>query len=110
MSINVKQKLTQHCKSTMLCFVLFFRAAPEAYGGSLAGVKWELWLPAYTTATATWHLSHICDLYHSSWQHRIPDPQREGRDRTCILMYISWVHYHRATMETPNYALIFLKK
>ena len=29
------------------------------------GVKLELRLPAYTTATATWDLSHVCDLHHS---------------------------------------------
>ena len=31
------------------------------------GVKSELQLPAYTTATATWDLSCVCNLYHSSW-------------------------------------------
>ena len=35
------------------------------------GVKSELQLPAYTTATATPALSHVCDLHHSSGQHRI---------------------------------------
>ena len=34
-------------------------------------VKSELQLPAYTTATATWDPSHICNLYHSSWQCQI---------------------------------------
>ena len=29
-------------------------------------VKSELQVPAYTTATAMWDLSHICDLHHSS--------------------------------------------
>ena len=33
------------------------------------GVELELQLLAYTTATATWDLSHVCDLLHSSWQH-----------------------------------------
>ena len=28
------------------------------------GVESELPLPAYTTATATWDQSHVCDLYH----------------------------------------------
>ena len=31
-------------------------------------VQSELRLPAYTTATATWDLSHICDLHRSSWK------------------------------------------
>ena len=34
-------------------FFIFFRAAPEVYGGSQAGVKSELQLPAYTMVTAT---------------------------------------------------------
>ena len=32
------------------------------------GVKSELQLPAYTTATVTPDLSHICELHHSSLQ------------------------------------------
>ena len=31
------------------------------------GVELELQLPAYTTATATLDLSHICDLRHTLW-------------------------------------------
>ena len=33
-------------------------------------VEWELRLPAYTTATATSDLSHVCDPHHSSWHSR----------------------------------------
>ena len=50
------------------------------------GVKSELHLPAYTTATATWDLSLICDLYHSSWQRQILNPLSKARDWTHILM------------------------
>ena len=32
------------------------------------GVESELQLLAYTTATATWDPSHVCNLDHSSWQ------------------------------------------
>ena len=38
------------------------------------GVKSELLLLAYAMATAMLDLSCICDLHHSSWQRRIPDP------------------------------------
>ena len=55
------------------------------------GVEWKLQLPAYTTATAMPDPSHTCDLHHSSWQHRIPDPPSEARDRAHILMDISWI-------------------
>ena len=48
------------------------------------GVKLELQLPAYTTATAT------------------PDPLSEDRDQTHILMVTSQVHYCWATMGTTT--------
>ena len=38
--------------------------------------------------------SHICDLHHSSRQHRILNPLSGARDRTCILMETSQVCYH----------------
>ena len=49
-------------------------------------VKSELWLLAYTTATA--ELSCICNLHHSSQQCWIPDPLSETRDRTHILILV----------------------
>ena len=39
------------------------------------GVPSELPLLAYTTTTAMPHLSHVCDLYHSS---RVLNPLSEG--------------------------------
>ena len=55
------------------------------------GVKLELHLPAYTTATATQDSSRVCDLHHSSWQHWILNPLNEARVQTRILMDPSWV-------------------
>ena len=49
------------------------------------GVKLELQLPAYTTATATPDLSHVFNLHSSSWQHQILNPLIKARDQTCIL-------------------------
>ena len=70
---------------------------------SRLGVKSELQLPAYARATATWDLSHICNLHHSSWQGRILNPPlSKARDQTLILMVTSWVHYHCATTGTPS--------
>ena len=37
---------------------------------------------AYTTATATQDLSHVCDPHQSSGQHLIPDPLSEARGGT----------------------------
>jgi len=54
------------------------------------GVESELQLPAYITATATWDLSRVCDLNHSSWQCQILNPLNEARDQTLNLMDISW--------------------
>ena len=34
----------------------------------------------YTTAIVTWDLSRVCDLNHSSQQHRILNVLREARD------------------------------
>ena len=67
------------------------------------GVELELQLPAYTTATATWYLSHNCDLHHSSRQCRILNALSEARDGTCILMDTSRIRLHWATTETPTW-------
>ena len=48
------------------------------------GVKLELQLLAYTTATPD--PSHICDLHYSSQQLQILNPLSEAKDQTCILM------------------------
>ena len=56
------------------------------------GVRLELQVPAYTTATATWDPSHICHLHCSLWQHWILNTMTEARDWTCFLMDASWVH------------------
>ena len=51
------------------------------------GVELELQLPACGTAEQDpSHISHICDLPHSSWQLGIFNPLSEARDQTHILM------------------------
>ena len=44
------------------------------------GVKSELELLAYTTATAMQDPSCVCKLHHSSWKRRILNPLSKARD------------------------------
>ena len=63
------------------------------------GVKLELQLPAYTTATAMQDPSHVFDLHHNSGQRWIPNLPSEARNRTLILMDTSWILFRCATKE-----------
>ena len=74
-------------------FVLFFRAVPEIYGSSQAGVGTGAIALAYTTATVTRNLSCVCDLHHSSGLRWIPNSLSEARDRTCVLMDTSQIGF-----------------
>jgi len=53
---------------------------------SRLGVKLELQLLAYTTATAMPNPGHVFDLHHSSWLRGILNPLSEARDQTLILL------------------------
>ena len=59
--------------------------------GPRLGVKLELQLLAYTTATATPDLRRICHLLYSSWKCQILYPLIKARDQTRIFMGISHV-------------------
>ena len=72
------------------------------------GVKSELQLLAYATATAMWDESHVCNLHHSSRQHRIPNTMSKARDRTHILMNTSRIHFCHPTTGTPYGSLVSL--
>ena len=82
--------------------LLFFRAAPTVYGSSQARGQIRATAAGLHTATATHALNCVCNLHHSSWQSWIPDPTREARDQTCILMDTSQIHSHCATTGTPR--------
>ena len=73
-----------------------------AYGVPRLGVEWKLHLLAYATATAVLYPSHVCDLNRTSQQHWILNPLNKAKDLTCVLMDTSQVHYHWATMGTPQ--------
>ena len=72
--------------TTRKAFVFFL----SFYGRTLSiwrlSVQSELQLPACTTATATPDPSRVCNLYYSSWQHRILNPLSKARNRTRNLM------------------------
>ena len=71
------------------------------------GSSQSLQLPAYTTATETRDPSHVCDLYQSSGQRRIPDPLSKARDRTHILRDTSQTCFLCATTGTPESLSLF---
>ena len=52
-------------------FIYFLGLHPWHMEVPRLGVDSELQLPIYITATATWDLSCICDIYHSSQQCQI---------------------------------------
>ena len=72
-------------------FLIFWGAHPQHMGVWRWGVKSELQLLAYTTATATRDPSRICDLHLSSPQCRILNPMSKARDRICVLMDVRFV-------------------
>ena len=69
-----------------MCVCVFLGPHPEHMEVLRLGVQSELLSLAYTTATATRDLSHICDLHHSSQQSQIINPLSEARDQACVLM------------------------
>ena len=79
------------CSCSPFLFLLFFRAAPSAYGGSQARGR--------IRATAA-------GLHHSSWQHWILHPLSEAGDRTCNLMVPGPMCVLCAMSELPDGLLL----
>ena len=67
------------------------------------GVELELQLLAYTTDMAMWDPSCICDLHHSSWQHRILNLLSKAKDQTHNLVVPSRIRFHCAKTGTPYF-------
>ena len=65
-------------KDLLHLFFFLFMATPMAYGSSQAGVKSELKLLVYTTATATPDPSQVHNLHCRSQQHWILNPHPYG--------------------------------
>ena len=64
------------------------------------GVQLKPQLPAYTTTTARQDLSRVCNLHHSSGQHRILNLLSEARIGSCNPMVPSWIWFRCATTGT----------
>ena len=94
-------KTFQNSLVPSLLHSLFHSLLPSSLLFPRLGIKLELQLPAYTTATETWDPRCVCDLHHSSRQHQILNPLSKTRDRTHILMDTSWIHFCCATMGSP---------
>ena len=107
-TLDLCQMYWVHTASVLSCALLLFAAfffPPILYRHmeiARLGVRSELQLPAYLTATAIQDQSCICDPHHSSWQHQILNPLSETRDRTRDAMDTSWVHFHCTTMGIPH--------
>ena len=82
-------------------FLLFLGLHPWHMEVSRLGIKSELQLLAYATATATHDLSCVCDLHHSSLQCCISNLLSETRGWTRILMDTSQICFCCVTMGTP---------
>ena len=74
------------------------------------GVKSELRLPAYTTATAMQALSHVCDLHQSSQQRWILNPLSKATSSWILVRFISAApqgELPRSTLSWWMYTIIY---
>ena len=94
---------THLCKFFFFFFLELHPLRKEVPG---LGIESELQLPATATATAMQDPSCICDLHHSSRQHRILTPLNRARDPTCILMGPSWVLNPLSPNRTPLLSML----
>ena len=84
------------CYASITFFQIFFFLLlgphPQHMEIPRLGIKSELQLPAYATATATPDLNQVCNLYHSSQQRWILNPlSSKARDQTHNFMVPSQI-------------------
>ena len=75
-------------------FGVFLALHPKDMEVPRLGIKSELQLLTYATATAIQDMSQVCNLHHSSNQCWILNPLNQARDQTCILMAASQILFH----------------
>ena len=109
---NFRQTDTQENFIYYHYLVFFCRAPLAAYGSSQARSRIRAAAASLHQSCscqptpepqpqATWNLSRVCDLHHSSWQRWILDPLSEAGDRTYILMDTSQIYFHCTITGTP---------
>ena len=81
-----KNKMQQNFNFFFFFFWSFCLLRPHLWHMEVPGVGVQLELQplAYTRAIATRDPSRVCDLHHSSRQHRILNPLSEARDGTPV--------------------------
>ena len=105
---------TRYLTSLDFDFFFFFFCSLGPYTQHMElprlGVKSELQLPAYATATATWDLSCVHKLHYSSQQLWILNPLSKARDQIYNVMVPSWICFCCAMTGTPRifFNLIFI--
>ena len=67
-------------------YICLFRPAPAAHGGSQASDPRGATAAGLRQSHSNARSGHVCNLCHSSQQHRILNPRSEARDQTCVLM------------------------
>ena len=100
---GLEQKTTDHDAVASSAFFFFFLVLPlQHMEAPRLGVKSELQLLAYITATATKDHSCVCNLHHSPRQCRMSNPLSKAREQTLIFMDTSQIHIRCTTMRTPQ--------
>ena len=79
---------------------LLFRATPTAYESSQARGQIRSAAASLLHSHSKWNPNRICGLHYSSWQHWIPSPLRQAREKTRILTDTSGIHFHCTTRGT----------
>ena len=96
------------CFKFFILFFFYFRASPKACGISQAwGQICAATAGLCHSRSNTRSELHLCDLYHSSWQHWILNLLNGTSDPTHIFMDTSQVCYFWATVGAP-YFLFYL--
>ena len=83
-------------------FLSFLWPHPQHMEVHRLGVKSELQLPAYATATAIRALSCICNLYHSSRKHQILNPLGKVTSSWVLVGFVN----HWAMKGTPDFLFL----